>query len=373
MASARIKNHTVLSLIIRSGSVHARISSVSEKRGHETIRTHIENVFLSNVQDSKGYIKKIQDAVKNVLQTIAEEARKEDGCTEVDYIAVYYSSPWFTSDFLTFPIGNGETHEIFSKETMSEVLRQSGEILHSEYQDNKKLKPIEQHISTINLNGYDVTKPYGKSFLTGEISLLATWISQEFQENIIKTIMQVCQHGRILHFSFPYALISSLEHKSEARFCILDVHSEITDMIFMKNSIVEKIESVPVGTNHLLKKMNHGTFSDEQAKKDFLNQLYKKYLDPAMVEEQKNVCEAEILRWYESLMNVPFFKVTDDYIILADQPFQFLFQQCLEKEKGIPSLYQGEDVEKEHVFSQTDLFWLKYIHHYPEHLERLQK
>ncbi len=371
MSSSRLKNHTVLTVIIRSGSIHARVFSVDKKGGHIIHKTHIEQVYLGNVENSDQYTEKVELTVKNLTQNIVEEVRGDEG-PEIDFVAVFYSSPWFTSEFRSYPL-DPEIATEFTKDTMKEILIESSKTLKDEYKENTELKPIEQHISTISLNGYNITDPYGKVYTSGSVDILTTWVSKKFQDTIISAVKVACQHSKILHFSFPYILMTTLDHKTETRFCVLDVHSEITDIIFMKNSIVETIESVPVGTNHLLKAMNQDSFGSAQDKRDFLEQLNKKYLDPSSVSSQKKVCEAEILRWYESLMNVQNFNTTESYTILAEQPFRFLFEQCLEKEKGVRSLYLNGDVEENHIFGQTDIFWHNYIELHPEHLERLQK
>ena len=373
MRSSSLKNHTVLNLAIRSGSVYAQVLSVDTKGRQEVLESEVQHVFFEDIKSSKKYTDKITATVESVVTTIVERLRQDRG-VDVEYVAVYYSSPWFTSDLKKFDFTPDEGHALFTKDTMKDVLLESSRELKEEYKDNEELKPIEQHISNINLNGYDLVHPYGKEYRTGMITILTTWVSQAFQEKLIDSLRTILQHKRILHFSFPYSLIATVDYDTDTRFCILDVHGEITDVIFMKDDIVESIQSIPVGTNHLLTAMNQKTFTSHKEKKDFLTMMNKKYIDLQTAETHQNTCEAEVLRWYESLMNIPYFKMTQDYIILAEQPFQYLFEECLSREKSMRSHRQiGDGIEEEYILQQTALFWKKYTKLHPEHLHRLQK
>lgn len=371
MSSSRLKKHTVLNLTIRSASIHGQVLNVDEKGRVEALQSEVQFIFFEAIKDSEEYTLKIQNTLKETVRIIVERLRQEDH-KEVDYVALFYSSPWFFSDLRKFDL-TPDKPVVFSQKTMEDILLESSGELKTAYRDNQNLRPIEQHISNINLNGYDLINPYGKEYSIGSITLLTTWVPRNFQKKIIETIQGICQHTRILHFSFPYSLITTIETNSQMRFCVLDVHEEITDVIFMQNSIIESIQSVPVGTNHLLKKMNEKSFPSEKAKQDFLEMIRQKYIDQKTSDVHKNVCEAEILRWYQSLINIPYFKTTDDYIILAQEPFKGLFKECLEKEKGFEPLSEQNTFENDHVFQQTALFWSKYTFLHPEHLHRLQK
>jgi hypothetical protein len=373
MSSSSLKNHTVLNLTIRSGAIYAQVIFNDRKGNQEILQSEVQHVFFEKIKTSKKYINKITTTLDSVVGTILERLRRDNGM-QVDYVAVYYSSPWFTSDLKRFDITPEEGRALFTKDTMKEVLLESSRELKEEYKSNEHLKPIEQHISNINLNGYDLVDPYGKEYLTGMVRILTTWVSQEFQEKVIQSIKVACQHTKILHFSFPYSLITTLDYDTDTRFCILDVHGEITDVIFMKDDIVESIQSIPIGTNHLLTAMNKKAFASHQEKKTFLEMMTKKYIDHQTAETHQNTCEAEVLRWYESLMNIPYFKMTQDYIILSEQPFQYLFEECLSRERGMKSHGQPGGAEGEmYILKQTALFWGKYAKLHPEHIHRLQK
>ncbi len=317
-------------------------------------------------------MEKITKTAESVVTKIVERLRVQNK-VDVDYVAVFYSSPWFTSDLKRFDISPTEGQALFEKETMKEILEESARELKQEYKENEYLRPIEQHISNMNLNGYDLVDPYGKEYTTGVVTILTTWVSLAFQETLVQTLQSICQHKKILHFSFPYALIATLDYKTETRFCILDVHSEITDIIFMKDEVVESIQSIPVGTNHLLTAMNQKIFTSNQEKMNFLEMITKKYIDQQSAEVHKNICEAEVLRWYESLMNIPYFKSTYDYVILAEDPFKFLFEECLSREKSVYTHELSEEAEGGYVLKHAALFWDKYAKTHPEHLHRLQK
>ena len=373
MLSSSLKSHTVLNLIIRSGAVYAQILSVDKKGRQQVLDSEVQHVFFEEVKSSEKYMHKISATIESAVTHITERLQKSKN-PNVDYVAVYYSSPWFTSDLKEFDVTSSKGSTTFTKDTMKKVLLESSKELKEEYAHNGDLKPIEQHISNVNLNGYDVVHSYGKEYLTGVVTILTTWVPRLFQENIVQLLETLLHHKKVLHFSFPYTLITTLQYNTYTRFCILDVHSEITDVIFMKDNIVESIQSVPVGTNHLLSAMNHGPFETHKEKKDFLLMMTKKYIDIQEAESHKNVCESEVLRWYESLMNIPHFKMTQDYIILAEQPFQYLFEECLSREKNMQSHKKKEETsEEEYALRQTALFWAKYTKTHPEHLHRLQK
>jgi len=372
MRSSSLKSHTILNVVVRSGAIYAQILSVDEKGRQRILQTEDKYVFFEDIRTSEKYMEKITKTVESVVTKIVERLRVQNK-VDVDYVAVFYSSPWFTSDLKRFDISPTEGQALFEKETMKEILEESARELKQEYKENEYLRPIEQHISNMNLNGYDLVDPYGKEYTTGVVTILTTWVSLAFQETLVQTLQSICQHKKILHFSFPYALIATLDYKTETRFCILDVHSEITDIIFMKDEVVESIQSIPVGTNHLLTAMNQKIFTSNQEKMNFLEMITKKYIDQQSAEVHKNICEAEVLRWYESLMNIPYFKSTYDYVILAEDPFKFLFEECLSREKSVYTHELSEEAEGGYVLKHAALFWDKYAKTHPEHLHRLQK
>lgn len=370
MPRSSVKKHTVLNLIIRSSSVYAQVLFVDGKGRSEVLQTEITPIFLEGIKDSKEYTIKIIQEVNNTLVELNQRFRKEDGGS-IDYIAVYHSSPWFSSDVRTFDVSSEKDSVVFTKDTMKSVLRESAQSLKDEYKKDGTVKPIEQHISNIQLNGYDITEPYGKKYQTGLVSLITTWVDHSFQTDVLQVLGREFPHAQILHFSFPYSLITTMDTLPETRTCILDVHGEVTDIVFVKDNIIESMQSIPVGTNHLLKSMNHDSFTSQKQQKRFLDMISKDYIDQKASEEHKNVCEAEVLKWYESLINVPYFKVSESYVILTEEPFRSFFEECLQKQKGI-EIQQNIDVQS-YVFESTGKFWIRYTQTHPKHLHRLQK
>ena len=268
------KKKGVLSIIldIQSGLVRGALiedCQDSEENGKIRIKSVVTRSISSktNIQNSEHLTKRILKLVAEVV----EHLNKDAGSNEITKVSYILSSPWIFSKLKTVKINYSRETEITSK-TLSDIVKE-------EVKNNtttSDVKPIEQKIFEIKLNGYPTTTYDGKKAHSLDVSVSTSFSSISFLNKVTAVVER---HTRIKKSEFYSALLlqyTALREilKGKSEFIFIHCHNELTDIVIVKDNLCKHIASFPFGVSTFLRKISSGTGESIESS-DSLLSLYQ--------------------------------------------------------------------------------------------------
>lgn len=192
----------------------------------------------------------------NVAKKISEVECPPHGVRE---ISCFLASPWSVSKTQV------------SKKNFDSVTQVTESILEDIYQQEEKdfihqENPIAgdadevfriENIHT-KLNGYETCEPRGKSAGNIEVVLHVSVCPKKILEALKNKIGRYFPGDNIKYHSFPFAafvVVRDLFH--EKNFLLLDISGENTDVVIVKNNILEETLPFSAGKNFLLRELSN--------------------------------------------------------------------------------------------------------------------
>ena len=130
---------------------------------------------------------------------------------------------------------------------------------HNVLADSESLNTMLDHkIMQVKLNGYNTPVPFDKIASDIEISVYVSMMSRVVKKDLESIISKGFHNNFIDFHSYSFALFDSTRGLNIERdgFVVVDVESELTEVIAVKNGIIEETASFPLGKNFLLRKIS---------------------------------------------------------------------------------------------------------------------
>ncbi len=249
------KKKEVRSIIIDIQSGLVRGALVVDKPNEPSTITCVVTKSISG----KSQILNSEHLVKKMLKLIAEVAEhlaRDNGRNTISYVSYTLSDPWINSKLKTVRINYEKETEI-----TTDILEN---IIKEELKNNSAvadIRPVEQKIFEVRLNGYPAVMFQGKKAHTLEVSLSTSFGSSQFLDKVHDTInkyIHVKKHSIHSALLMQYiAMQEVLKNKNE--YLYIHVHSELTDLIAVKDGLCKHIISFPFGIKTVLRKVANGS------------------------------------------------------------------------------------------------------------------
>jgi len=231
-------------------------------RGAVVLR-NLDNTLVTSVVtrsiSSKTTIKNSEHLTKRVLKLISEVTEhlsRDIGKNRVDKVEYILSSPWIVSKLKTVKMDFDKETEI-TQSILSDIIKKEtdGSVA------NTDTRAIEQKIFEIRLNGYPTVLVEGKKAHSLEVSLSTSFGSISFLDKVHDVVVKNIRHKHSSLHSSPLLQYKALREilKDKNEFIYLHIHSELTDMIIVKDGLCKHIASFPFGIQTILRKVSSGT------------------------------------------------------------------------------------------------------------------
>jgi len=114
---------------------------------------------------------------------------------------------------------------------------------------------LEHKIMQIKLNGYETPMPFGKVAQDISVSVFISMIPRSVKHDLINLIAKNFHNDKVALHSFSFAVFDSVRGMDFDRngFVFVDAERELTEVIAVKNGIIEESVSFPFGRNFLLR------------------------------------------------------------------------------------------------------------------------
>jgi hypothetical protein len=211
-----------------------------------TNRLPIERSDNEDVEDTM--LRTLNAIADALIKKGAPALRHETGSGHVDRIIASVSTPWQTTSIRSENITAAKPFT-FTKALLTETT-QKGAKIPSGY-----ISSGESVVATL-LNGYEMTRPFGKRATRAELIILSSLIEKAAAHRIEEMLRKTYHtHSLTLTAFAPIAYTVFRDiFPHEKDFLVLDVSGESTDIAFVKQNLLVNVASMPHGINELVRK-----------------------------------------------------------------------------------------------------------------------
>ena len=223
-------------------------------------------------------------AMHNTFVSVSDALKKASYGTPDKALCVF-SSPWYVSQTRivrvkrekSFKVTRQFVDKIISDEKKSFEKMWQGTV----WKEQNASTFFENSVIKTALNGYDVPDPYDKDVLSLELYAYFSLGVDFIEENIKKDILHHIKPHDVHMHSFPFIFFNVLKHIADARngFLFVDISGEITDIFFVKNNVLEEVNSFPKGENFFARRLASVLNIDLSEAKGTLSQYAKNGLN----------------------------------------------------------------------------------------------
>lgn len=325
---------------ISSSSVGGAHALVEYKNDVPTVTMLVQERRDSGLDEELNIQRFVENTTK-ALEVVIQHVRTAD-VHHPEYIQVVLSSPWYTSHARTI-VYNKSTVFTATKRLVDSLIEKEVEFLLKETTANgdafgSNFKVVEQQVSSVLLNGYPTTEPYGKKVQSMEINLIVTLVPTIVVDRFTSAIRRSYGDRTINVTTGPHAAFVSLrDHTASNTDCIIvDVGEEVTDIAFVKNGLFLSQHSFPFGTYELYRSLSAVTGSSVEARA--LIEAYRlKKLSPGNVRLVEKAIAHFAAQWQQALhgaaeQSAAGFRIPAQWYVVADKRFETLFPILIESD-----------------------------------------
>ncbi len=252
IASKRMRDDLILIFDIQSGQINGALASLKKDKKLEIINSKSKLISRSGHMDSNLYI-------RTMISTLSDIAHELAGSHHISQAHIILSSPWIISQSRNINL-KFEKDTVITSKVIDNIIEEASE--KNSFDDSIY---IEKKIFDIKLNGYSVTKYIDRSVRSIEVSFATTISSNNLINMVRDTIKKPFSINKIeYHSSLLLNYISLRKLVTDMNdYIYIHVHSELTDIVVVKNGICANISSFPIGTSALIKKISRELKIDE--------------------------------------------------------------------------------------------------------------
>ena len=253
---------------------------------------------------SKRYIENLKNCLKETLGQVHShiiKLKKTDPQSKltgnIGFVDICLSSPWSTTQTKTISIDTKPNTEIDYKH-VDDILKNHKKDL----QLDKHLAVIEEKVTTIRLNGYEVKNLTKHIASHLEISYIISISSREF----IKSIQAICKKyttSRKIHYHSIISLLQlGIRDTFPDSFCgsIINIHGELSEITVLDKGRNIFTASFPFGYKTLLRKVSEKS-GHKQHSADSLLSLYESNTVTNFSKAEIDSIKSSLQEWKEKL------------------------------------------------------------------------
>ncbi len=271
---------------IGSGSVGGAMVNIplNKKEIPKIIKTVSNKIKTEEKIDFKSFINEMNFALH---ETAVQLYNKKLGAP--DEIYCFFSSPWYISETKTIMMMQ-EKAFIFTNDLADELIKKEVSNFTQVYKDKygnveDSAEIMEQHITSISLNGYPIEKPLGMKCQSVEMNMVISLSPKICLEKTKETLLKTFHRSKINFSSFTLATFFAIRDKyiNENSYLLIDISGEITDVGIVTKGVLKAILSFPFGKKTFFRYMCTKLEIELRDAKE----LYQLYMDGNLSDEFK--------------------------------------------------------------------------------------
>ena len=258
-----------VSLLINIGNGGINVSFVSFVKNQ--IPKFLYSINAPYVGE-KANTSKLSDSMSLLLDSLLKTAIKRGWSNafwsnknkKFSHIVISFSSPWLILKSKDIHLSQDIPFIITRKFINDITIKEAGlfkkELLKNNPEDTGGgFEIIEKSIIHTKINGYTINDVIGRKTKSLDVSLYISAISENIKKKISDIVLGHTHTDRenILMHSFPLVLFSTIRDNLEedSDFVLMNISSEITDIILINNHVIKSVESFPFGKNTIVRRL----------------------------------------------------------------------------------------------------------------------
>ncbi len=278
---------------------------------------HRPPVVVYQVQKTLPFQEKVRSEVleKNVFEALtgACDTLVRDGLPHItsrriqkgliDEIHIVYASPWHLSQAKTLTITNDTPFVVTEKLVQESVSKETQNMVTSsvlaEARVTSEMSVIEERVTNIALNGYDIDTPFGKKTQKLTMTLFVSALEKQFREKIEEIVNRFVHAKDISHHSLPLAFFSTVRDAFAVGkdFLLICAGEEITDIAYARGEILRDTASFPWGRAHIIRSLAKDLSCLPEEAESLLNTQHLETLRGDIKEESRQALEKACSTW----------------------------------------------------------------------------
>ncbi len=243
--------------------------------------------------DSSRMTNDILKVVGDVFKMLTTDSR----FGKADTIHYILSSPWIFSESKSIKVDYGKETRI-TQSLIDNLIKE--QMSKNTFSDDTQ--HVEVKVCEIKLNGYVMEEFEGKSARILEVFLYNSFGSKAFFDKLtllIQRIAYIKKHEYHSALLLQYSALRLLDHKNQD-YIYIHVHSELTDVVVVKNGLCKHTSSFPFGTITLLRKISEATNQSVEASDSLLTLYQSDKLENTEKDNAKKVIDPLLIKWSDS-------------------------------------------------------------------------
>lgn len=314
LKNKKANQHNPLNIIldIRSSSVGICFWQTINKRP-TIIYTDRQYILFDEIQKNNDFIDNIYKTLDQVIEKVHKtDLSHNNNLRNIDNIMCVLSHPWYKVD-----IKNIELKEKKSRKLSKDYLNSKLKTIFNKEED-KKVVEIENKISSIYLNGYELSDPFNKEFEDIKISAYRGVIGKTTKEDLENRIKDNFKYKNIVFHTHPLSISSVLRNHFHSLndFSLFNIGGEITEILNSENGSLNELVAISKGFNFLVRELSETINENKNSTFSKMKLLTEDELDDKKILAQI-IKIAE--RWFEEINTKN--KIKNNIFITIDKDF----------------------------------------------------
>ena len=282
----------------------------------------------------------IETMILSEFDSLMKEIKTMDfpklNCPSPSTALIVISSPWYISETNIIKMKEAEPFMV----TESLLDKATSNIVKAYTSDKSDVSVLEQNFLSVNLNGYETTKPIGKKANELNISVFTSYIKTS-SFNKMKSIIESNFH---LHKVFvhsqtivSYSAISDI-YPNVGDYALIDITSAITEILVVKNNVLSESASFPMGRYFLMDSIaKYMNISPEIAESTIDTYMSGK-LESNMVSQIESALKQTEKEWLDKLSYVlknmgPSVSLPKNFYLFSPHDISVIFKNFIESDE----------------------------------------
>jgi len=275
-------------LVVSLKSSSVELSVINLDARPEILFAEKDTLLYKDAMEANNFIiesfKSLQKLLKNNLQNITAALRGSHDCE------VIFHAPWFLPELIS---EENKGQEVSLKNFfMNKVLPPK----------QKEYVQVENKITNILLNGYNLTKLRNIKSDDIEINIFRSYISKETDKQLSEVLNKELGQIKNIEFSTStmemYEIIKKLfVHEDNTIF--MSIGGEVTEVGLIEDDILKKYTTFPIGSHMFSRELN--TFISEKGNLDTLQFLSERATDETLDEVKNKKLNSVREKWENEL------------------------------------------------------------------------
>lgn len=251
--------------LIDVGSGSVLVSIIASEEGKPTptiIWSHREISPLKQTAvdiPAKHLMSSLLSAVLQVQEKGIETLKNFNPVAHLTCIQISYSAPWSYTVQKTMNFSQPDpfiiTTELLNdiKTTITKKIEE--ERVDKEVAKHRGLTIINQKLSALTVNGYPCSTPYGQKATTVSLSHTSDIAETVMVDALMELQRKILPRATVTQHSFMHLFHQMLVDSKSAQhdYCLINVSYEATEIGTVYNNILERVSTIPIGINTLVR------------------------------------------------------------------------------------------------------------------------